>query len=507
MNKSLIEKKNIPNLIFITFFMLCLILPVCFMNIKNDQISVMENKKLAEWPVISASENFLAGVEEYVDDRVGFRETAIEVYTELNDDLFGVMEHPLFMWGEDGHIFYKDKDYIAAYQHLNTDEEYIDSMVDFLTKTNDYLNSKNIEFLYFVCPDKKTIYSEYFPKTVYVNQDNMAVLDYLDAKMAETNVKYIDPRNNLLAAKSNSVVYNKMYDATHWNDLGGLIGEALIDEYVQEKFDDVPPLDSANFDLSYVNMDSLDNAKFTIDEDVPLYTLREDYTTDYTELLRSSMQCNADTFYSHHINPTAPNNRILLVFTDSYLQAHQKYYDNRFKEVYFVHRQNYDYLQYFVNLVFPDMVIFETAERSISSEMPINTDFSNYYYEPVYKGDINNSEQMDISYEITNVEGGKIEGSKIYLNPNDTAAIFRADGVVIGGDTNHTYDLYVSTADECMEADFCELHRLSEEEGLRRFSFSIQRRYMAQSYIHFFAYDEQTGKTALLTTFEVAYDE
>lgn len=502
------EKKNIATYIFLAFFLLCLVLPVAFMNFKPDQISEMENKKLADWPKYVVLSDYLEGIQAYFEDRIGGRETAIGVYTEANNDIFGVMVHPLFMWGEDGHIFYKDENYIAAYQRLNTDTEYLDSMISFLEKTNDYLASKDIEFLYFVCPDKKSIYSEFFPKTVNVNLENKPVLDYLDENMAKTNVKYINPRDNLLAAKAaGSVVYNKMYDATHWNDLGGMIGESLIDEYVQEKFDDVPPLNQSDFDVSYVKMESLDNAKFTIDEDVPLYTLREDYTADYTELLKPSMLCNSDTFYTHHINTTAPNGKILLVFTDSYLQAHQKFYDNRFREVYFVHRQNYDYLQYFVNLVFPDMVIFETAERSISSEMPINSDFTDYYYEPSYKGDYGFTQDASLSYVVTDTDGGRVEGNKIYLDPNDTTSIFRVDAILTGGKQGHNYDVYVATSDETMEADYCKLHRESMEEGLDKFSFSIQRRYMAQSFINLFAYDEVSGETILLETFEVVYDE
>lgn len=507
MKKFAVNKNSIPMIAFILVTMMCLVLPALFMNLKENQMSYIENKRLADWPDLKNSVEPCADIEEYIDDRVGFRDKAIEIYTEANNSLFDVMVHPLFMWGEEGHIYYKDKDYIAAYQRINTDKEYIDSMVDFLGRTNSYLHSKDIEFMYFVCPDKKSIYPEYFPKTVNVNMNNTPVLEYLDEKMAQTDIKYINPKDNLLAAKQSMVVYNKKYDATHWNEQGGAIAELLIDEYIQEKFDDVPKLDMANFDLSYVTMESLDNAKFEINEDVPLYTLREDYTLDYTDLLRTDMDCNSDSFYTHHINMTAPNNRILLVFTDSYLQAHQKYYDNRFREVYFVHRQNYDYLQYFVNLVFPDMVIFETAERSISSEMPLNSVFDDYYYEPAYTSDYDFTDNSELSYEVINTKGGRVEGSSIYLNPNDDAAIFKVDAVLSTGSLPDDYDIYVATDDECMEADYCKLHRQSVEEGVHRFSFSIQRRYMAQAYIKLFAYNKVTGEKVLLENFEVKYDE
>lgn len=506
MKKKKFDKNLIPEMIFLGAFILCLVLPLCLINLKKDQLSEIENKKLADWPVFGESEEYLNDVNEFIDDRIGFREAAIGFYTEANNKLFHVMVNPLFMWGRDGHIYYKDKDYIAAYQRLNTDEQFLDSMVGFLSATNEYLSAKDIRFMYYVCPDKKTIYPEYFPDTVNVNYENESVLEYLDKKLGETDITYINPRPFLEAAKENVAVYNKLYDATHWNDRGAFIGHALIDEKVQEWFPDVPPLKEADFDLGTVHMDSLDNAKFEIDEDVPLYTLRDDYTADYTELLRTTMDCSTDTFYTHHINPTAPNDRILLVFTDSYFQSYQKFYDNRFKEVYFVHRQNYAYLEYFVNLVFPDMVIFETAERSISSEIPILSDFSDYCYEMPYKGDGIFSEDDNIGYTVTGFSGGRVEGDKIYINPEDTTAIFRCDCVLDAGGNEDDYDVYISTDDECMETEYLEQIRQNKADGLCRFSFSIQRRYMAQSKMKLFAYNRKTGQTVLLTDFEVAYD-
>ena len=119
-------KKKLTNLIFIFAFMACLIIPAVFIKTKEMQISNIDNKLLTEWPGLDFTLSNKDIVEAYVDDRIGFRENAIEAYTELNDKLFHVMVHPLFMYGKDGHIFYKDPDYIAAYQRLNTDEESLD---------------------------------------------------------------------------------------------------------------------------------------------------------------------------------------------------------------------------------------------------------------------------------------------------------------------------------------------------------------------------------------------
>ncbi|MCR5302826.1 MAG: hypothetical protein K6E49_10360 [Lachnospiraceae bacterium] len=507
MSKIRIDKNKIPQILFMAAFLILLVLPVIFMNLKKNQTSEYENKMLEEWPEFELSEDYMKSVYNYFNDRIGFREGSIALYTEANNALFGEMVNPLFMWGEEGHIYYKDKDYISAYQRLNTDREYIDSMVDFLVKTNDYLASKDIKFLYFVCPDKKTIYPEYFPKTVHVDENRESVLEYLDKKMAQTDVAYIDPKDDLISAKGDKLLYNKLYDVTHWNDRGAFIGHSLIDGKIRQWFDDVPPLEIENFELENVHVDSLDNAKFAIDEDVPLFSLIGDETTDYTEMLKPYMECETDTFYTHHINPTAPNDRRLLVFTDSYFQSNQKFYDNRFKEVYFVHRQNYDYVQYFVNLTFPDMVIFETAERSISSEMPLTSDFTDYWYEPAYKGDFDFEENPGVTYDIVDTKGGRVDGTTVWLDPADSEQIFRMDAVLNVPGQMGEVNVYARTEDECIETDYCRLHRQSLEEGIDRFSLNIQRRFLARYEITLFAEESDTGRTFVLDTLEVRYDE
>ena len=68
-------------------------------------------------------------------------------------------------------------------------------------------------------------------------------------------------------------------------------------------------------------------------------------------------------------------------------------------------------------------------------------------------------------------------------------------------------DVYAKTDDECIETDYCALFRQSGEEGVHRFSLSIQRRFMAQSQIQLFAVSEATGEAFLLETFEVGYEE
>lgn len=498
-------KNKISNLVFSVLFMGILILPVIFLNTKENQISGIDNRVLAEWPGITWNLSSKSAIEDFLDDRIGFREEMIEAYIELNDKLFHVMEHPLFMYGEDGHIFFKDASYIAGYQRLNTDAAFLDSMVGFLEQTQDYLESKNIEFLYFLCPDKKTIYPEYFPKSIHVKTDNESVIEHMRSALSSTDVNYIIPDRELLEAKKSQVVYNRKYDATHWNEFGAMLGHKLIDERIQEWFDDVPPLSEDDFDLSYKTMETLDVAKFPIHEEVPSYTLKNELGQDSTGYLEPYLHCTTTSFYTHYQNPNAGNGKILLVFTDSYFAGYTRFYTNRFSEVYFVHRQNYDYLQYLVNLTFPDVVIFETAERSIMGEMAENANFNDYYYEPAYPGSADFSTGEKPSYLITTTKGVRRDGTTLYLNTEAGENIISLTGR-LNQEDGRIYNVYAHVGEVYLEADYCALHRLSAFDNLNEFSFSVQRRYMAQGPIELIAVDAETGEQYLLDTFEVVYE-
>ncbi len=500
-------KNKVLNIVYCVIFMAIIIVPALLTNTKENQISLIDNKALTEWPEIDWRLTNREQVEAYVDDRIGFRETAINSYIELNDELFSVMVHPLFMYGKNGHIFYKDPDYIAAYQHLNTNTQMLDSFTVFLEQTQDYLQQKEIPFLYFVCPDKKTIYSEYFPDTINVDQQKTGVTDYLKRKLADTDVNYIMPIEELLEAKQDKVVYNQKYDATHWNEFGAMTAHKLIDAQIQQWFTDVPALTEDDYDLEFVQVDSLDIAKFPIDEKVPVYSLKQDTSGDATEYLIPYLENYTNTFYSHYMNEAAPSDKILLVFVDSYFGSYQKYYNNRFKEVYFVHRQNYDYLQYYVNLFFPDAVIFETAERSISSEMPLLADFHNYIYEPPYTQENRTTGTKPLEISIYDTEGARLEGDRLILDTDAQESIVSMNGIYSceGYDASKIH-IYAHAGEKYLETDYDKLERDGKEAGEHHFSINIQRRYLAEGTIQLLAVDEETNEEYQLKTIEVVYE-
>ena len=528
-------KNKLSNCIFIALFLAVLVIPGILMNRKPLQISEIDNELLTEWPGFDPALGNVEELENYVDVRIGFREQIVTAYIWLNDKLFHVMTHPLFMYGQEGHIYYKDPSYITAYQRMNTDEKWIDGFVSFLDQTNDYLKSKDIEFLYYLCPDKKTIYPEYFPESVNVNTANKTIPGYIEEKLKQTDIDYIIPIKELTRAKEEGPVYNKLYDATHWNEDGAFLGHKLIDERVQKEYEDVPPLSKEDFDRSLKLEETLDIARFPIHEEVPLYTLKNDTANNMTTYLLNDFENYTPTFYAHFTNAECGNDKKLLIFTDSYFGTYFKFYQNRFSEVYFVHRQNFEYLQYYVNLMFPDMVVFETAERSISGEMMKQAVFGNEYtgnlilqtpddieWEPLsdrklyeepfdvhkYTGYSDPEEAPE--YFINTVKGVTLEDKGdekfLLLNVNEGASVVSLSGTV--RKNGNRYSIYARLGDEVVvETDYLALENRNEDPGMQPFSVNVQRRYLSEMDIELIAVETDSNKCYLLDTFKVRYSQ
>jgi hypothetical protein len=80
------------NKCFIFIFVLMLALPLVFVDLKSDRISVGENRMLAKRPSLSDRKNrpgiFIRQFDAWFKDSTGFRETLINLYKKT-DGIFG----------------------------------------------------------------------------------------------------------------------------------------------------------------------------------------------------------------------------------------------------------------------------------------------------------------------------------------------------------------------------------------------------------------------------------
>ena len=380
MNNSKTEK--MVNFIFVLVFVGMIFLPFCLLDTTEIIDSSLENRRMTMWPGWHFNQEINAWYGHYVEDRVAFRETAVRFYMDATYAVFGEFSEDLHMYGKDGEVFPADDGYIRAYQHLATDEELIDSLVTYLDRTNQYLEKQGIPFVFLAGLDKKTVYGEEMPDYIHVDTTKESIMEMLARKLTEKQVPYVIPVQELRDAKQVERVYNQKYDSAHWNARGAMIGLRLLNEKVREMNPDVPLLTEDVFTASSEEK-TLEFISLPITEQVPVYMLKSEYGDSILAdgSLLDVLPHVAGTGIQHYLNENALSDKTILILQDSFLDGKQDFFAYRYQNVYMISRQNYESMQYYVETLKPDVVVFENAERAFVDDLYAYTNLANVTYE------------------------------------------------------------------------------------------------------------------------------
>lgn len=344
--------------IFIMAVIILLLVPIVTFNIESPSVSAIDNRELTEFDIHSDDKTDM--IDSYVKDRVGFRTNAISAFTVLNDRLFHEMIHPTYTYGQDGYVFFKIGQEYA-------DEEFIEAFCQYLKKIQDYCEERNVPFIYCLNPGKVSVYSEYLPKGYhYKNKVIKCIVENLE----KYGVNYVNNYEVLKEKSKTEQVYNKKYDAGHWNDLGAFYGINTILNKVNEYFPVVRENTMEDFDISTEIQESLPVSYFRIDEEVPVFSNKKsdmivDKTEDYASIKLDSSH-RAFTYLENKENQELPD---VLFFRGSYVIGRERFLESRFSELCAVH--NYENLldfEYYFNIVQPDCVIVETADYATTRD-------------------------------------------------------------------------------------------------------------------------------------------
>ena len=127
----------------ILVFAAIILAPVAAFHLKEDAISVIDNRALAANPFSDeASGDLTDGIENYVNDRIGFRDEMILSYTVLHDVLFGEMVHPSYSYGKAGYVFGAGITVDAPFT------EYHEAFADMVKQIQEYCAARNVPFLF-----------------------------------------------------------------------------------------------------------------------------------------------------------------------------------------------------------------------------------------------------------------------------------------------------------------------------------------------------------------------
>ncbi len=202
-----------------------------------------------------------------------------------------------------------------------------------------WLRKRNIDFYIIMCPNKQTVYTEYFPYKKGITVADQ-IMSYLKKN---TNLKIIDLRETLINAKDKKYLLYYKTDS-HWNHYGGFTGYTEIIDQLSVNYPELKPVPLKDYNISLKEKNGGDIAEM-----INLQNYFKDYQYDF--VLRDTT--------------TLPKKNIVM-FHDSYFDLLRPFFANHFTTTERPHHWNsFDYKV--IEEVKPEIVFYEVVERYLTA--------------------------------------------------------------------------------------------------------------------------------------------
>lgn len=362
------------NILFIILFMAALLVPLMFVNLQGGEVSEQENRMLAARPPISYAferpNDFIRQFDNWFTDNVGFRQTMLNLYQYVKR-LENQIEEPrgsyMYLVGENDHEFLAfsegDYDLIPKFQgkpFLSSEQLY--KLSDGLNDIEQYLNDRNIPFIVMFCTDKETVYPEYYPKSI-VRSPEPVQLDIITEWVKEnTDIDIFNTRKCLTEKKENYLLYNQKYDIGHYNEIGAFFAYQELMRHINVYMPEMKPFTINDIEISF---DEEHIPIVSLKHTVTYEKLEQDFFND-AELERPFTWQN--TAFTNH-DDSLPT---ILFMRDSFIgytdppNFLSKYIPEHFGKTILIQYTNMEHFSEYVDLYNPDIVVFETVERSLA---------------------------------------------------------------------------------------------------------------------------------------------
>ena len=368
------KNRRLCNLFLVGFFIAAILMPLLFVNTTSGRISIAENRVLAAFPALfdaGANHQFIKQFEKWFNDNLGFRDDFVILNTKLQYYIFGRLTKTDTLIGKEQWTFYVNPDVIRDFQHLNvTDLRTIEQWRTALPRLDQYLKEKSIPFVMMLLPDKKTVYPEYYPPTIHqIGKTSRSDL-LSNSLAANTTIDFLYLKDALLAAKQRTEVYSPRVDNAHWNSYGAFVGYRELIARVQKyhpnvrglSWDDVA-VNRYHREIKVYNAIPLAEMEYSVRSKRPLQAVQVPGALDQLKLNQAD-QC----FKYVHPDKTLPK---VLIFGDSYFYGQLiPFLAESFAEMNFIHISNMGRFAALVDLIKPDIVVFEVVERMLDGVMP-----------------------------------------------------------------------------------------------------------------------------------------
>lgn len=357
-------KNKFIMIIFVVVCCLICVIPFAGMTVARTDRTT-ENKTLAKWPNMvnkgKWNTNYLQEMGEYFEDHFAFKNQLVAIDSSIQSKVFGVSNMDTVIVGNSGWLYYKDTldDYLGQNTSSNRKLHNIVNNISILQK---YVESKGVEFVLTIAPNKNSLYGENMPY-------------YYQKKVSDTNnMTLLNP-----IIKEYGIAYADLYDAfknqeevlylkrdSHWNGKGAVLAYNTI-------------LDAAGIDHeNYETTKSIRTKDEYGDLSKMIYPMGDEPEWNYTYQYESNFVYETNTKSVEDAWIETSNSKgkgTLLMFRDSFGNTLLPLMAETFNKAYFSKSVPYQ-IETYINEYNPDMVVVEKVERNIENfavEPPVMT--------------------------------------------------------------------------------------------------------------------------------------
>ena len=236
------KSSHVLNSLFV--LLICLPLAVMVVGIGQNYSRTGEKRELAVFPEfewnLPALTAFPKEVKEYFADNFGLRYELIQLHNAWHVHVLNTSPNTKVVLGKEGWLFLRSA-IDSQNKKLLADDE-VANWVEVMEKRSRWVESQGAHFLFVVVPNKATVYPEYVPGNLKL-QDLSTTDQVIQALNRQSDVNVLDLREYLVGKKSEGLLYD--LTDTHWNDRGAFLAASEIVRQLRTTFSEIAPLNSS----------------------------------------------------------------------------------------------------------------------------------------------------------------------------------------------------------------------------------------------------------------------
>lgn len=361
------------NVINLSFVVILLIPVLVTFTLPAKEISLSENRKLADFPQFKRSSftngDFKKQFEQYWNDHFGLREKLVSANSYIQQKLFGKSPISKVIKGRDGWLYLNLSSTVSDYLGYSPQsEKTLHSWSQTLKNRESWLNSLGIQYFVLPAPSKLNVYPEYLPARYSFFRKNKSrtrleqLLMYLDENSGFANI--IDLRDAFSAGKTTDQLYFKT--DTHWTWKGAYLAYKEVMMKLQRYYPE----------LAIIPISALKLKNTARNGDLARILGTVNYSPESTQTIEIKNSCSSEMFKLPGHNPkttkrhpmvtTCDKAKLSAVVTyDSFGAFLFPYYSEHFSKVTYVSRYDSVWLKSYLEKERPDVFIHQRVARKL----------------------------------------------------------------------------------------------------------------------------------------------